>query len=240
MFIVCVNNALALIYYITNYATKWDVSQYRRIMSAAFVKSAYDESQIPSNTTSPDTNIGLPDKFAVRAFNRLAYDREISGPLVASSLLGLPKHYIMPCDVRSINIGLLRNCFSEIALGHYNHARDGDNFVVLRQQTDTPLSLLDHYFARGTCLQNFCLYDYVWVIIVIPHKRKQVNDFNFADNHRNGTSFMQRHITKGKPAIVKLLGCLYDNMDSNNDVSIDDSNSRNDDSAIVLLALFVP
>ncbi len=78
------------------------------------------------------------------------------------------------------------------------------------------------------------------MIIIILHKRKQVNDFNFADDHRNGTSFVQRHITKSKLAIIKLLVRLYDNMDSNDDVSIDDNNSRNEDIAIVLLALFVP
>ncbi len=130
-FIASANNTLALIYYITNYTTKGDISQYQRIMGAAFVKNTYDESQSPSNTTTLDTNIGLPEKFALRAFNRLAYDREISGPLVASLLLGLLEYYTMPCDVRSINIGLLRSRFSEIALGRYNHARDGDNFVVL-------------------------------------------------------------------------------------------------------------
>ncbi len=103
-FIASANNALALIYYNTNYGTKRDASQYQKIMGAAFVKNAYDESQTPSNTTSTDTNVGLPDKFALRAFNKLAYDREISGPLVASPLVGLPKHYTIPCDVRSINI----------------------------------------------------------------------------------------------------------------------------------------
>ncbi len=78
------------------------------------------------------------------------------------------------------------------------------------------------------------------MIIVIPHKRKQVNDFYFTNDHKNGTSFVQRHITKSKPAIVKLLGRLYDNMDSNDDVSINNSNSRNDDIGMVLLALFIP
>ncbi len=100
-------------------------------MDAVFVKSAYNESQLPSNTTSPDTNVNLPDKFALRAFNRLAYDREISGPLITCLLLGLLEHYTMLCDVRSINIRLIRNRFLEIALGCYNYARDGDDFVVL-------------------------------------------------------------------------------------------------------------
>ncbi len=78
------------------------------------------------------------------------------------------------------------------------------------------------------------------MIIVIPRKRKQVNDFDFADDHRNGAFFVQHYITKGQLAIVKLFGRLYDNIDNDDDVSIDDSNSRNDNIAIVLLALFVP
>ncbi len=129
--IVSASNTLALIYYITNYATKRDASQYKRIMGTTFMKSAYDELQPPSNTTNPDINIGLSDKFALRAFNRLAYDQEINKPLVTNLLLGLPEHYTMPYDIRSINIGLLHSRYSEIALGCYNHARDRDNFVVL-------------------------------------------------------------------------------------------------------------
>ncbi len=131
IFISSANNAFTLIYYITNYAIKRDDSQYQTIMNAVFVKSAYDKSQPPSNTTSPDINVGIPNKFALRAFNRLAYDQEISGPLIASLLLRLPEYYTMPCDVKSINIGLLRSRFSEIALGCYNYNRDGDNFVML-------------------------------------------------------------------------------------------------------------
>ena len=43
-------------------------------MGAAFVKSAYDQSQTTNDTTTTDTIVGVPDKFALRAFNRLAYD----------------------------------------------------------------------------------------------------------------------------------------------------------------------
>lgn len=73
MFIASTNNALALIYYIINYAKKWNASQYQRIMGAAFVKSAYNKSQLPSDTTSPDNNVGLSNKFALKVFNKLAY-----------------------------------------------------------------------------------------------------------------------------------------------------------------------
>lgn len=51
---------------------------------------------------------------------------------------------------------------------------------------------------------------------------------------------MQHHITKNKPSLVKLLGHLYDNINNDDDVSINDSNSKNDNIALVLLGLFVP
>lgn len=73
-------------------------------------------------------------------------------------------------------------------------------------------------------------------MIIQFYIKKQVNDINFVDYHKNGMSFVQRDITKVKSAIVKLFGHLYDNMDSNYDVSIDNSNSQNDNIAIVFLA----
>lgn len=50
---------------------------------------------------------------------------------------------------------------------------------------------------------------------------------------------MQCYITKCKLVIIKLLTHLYDNMNSNNDVFIDNNNSQNNNIAIVLLALFI-
>lgn len=72
------------------------------------------------------------------------------------------------------------------------------------------------------------------MIVIIPRKRKQVNNFDFVDNHRNGMFFVQYYITKNKPAIVKLLSYFYDNMDSNDNISIDNNNSQNNNIAMVL------
>ena len=107
------NNALALIYYITNYATKSDCSQYQWIMEAAFVKKAYDDMQ----SLSAEVIIYVaPGKFVLRAFNRLSYDREISGFLVASYLLGLPDHYILSNNVKFINLAIFQKHFLKFAL----------------------------------------------------------------------------------------------------------------------------
>lgn len=51
---------------------------------------------------------------------------------------------------------------------------------------------------------------------------------------------MQLHITKHKLFLVKLLSCLYNNIDSHYNLFIDNSNIKNDNIVLVLPSLFVP
>ena len=108
--------ALAIIHYITNYATKGDCSQYQRIMSAAIVRKAYEDAQSKATATGSSLPVRHADldKFALRTFNRLAYEREVSGPLAASCLLDLPDHYSHDISLRRINLNLLRSRFVSI------------------------------------------------------------------------------------------------------------------------------
>lgn len=107
----------------------------------------------------------------MRTFNKIAYNQKINRFLIINFLLGLPKHYTILCDIKLINIKLLCSCFYEFALNEYNQTRDKNNVVILQQQIDTLSSFLDHYSTKKTCLQNFCLYDYVWVINIILYKK---------------------------------------------------------------------
>ena len=75
---------------------------------------------------------------------------------------------------------------------------------------------------------------------MISHKKRQPNNIKFVDHHQNAKSYVQRHIIKNKSSLVKLLGRFYDNMDNVDDLSIDNSNSKNDNIALILLGLFVP
>lgn len=120
IFIASANNAFAVIYYITNYTTKKDASQYQRIIDAAFMKNTYNQLQITNNTITIDIIMGIPDKFTLRAFNKLVYNWEIIGFFIANSLLGLSKHYTIPCNIKSINVGLVDSCFHEYVLDGYN------------------------------------------------------------------------------------------------------------------------
>ena len=51
---------------------------------------------------------------------------------------------------------------------------------------------------------------------------------------------MKYNIIKSKPFLVKLRGHFYNNMDNNDDLSLHNSHSKNDDITLVLLGLFVP
>lgn len=94
-------------------------------MRATFVKKAYDDMQ-------PSANIIIHvtfDKSAFRAFNRRAYNQEISGLLVACYLVGLLDYYTLSDNVKFINLAILRKYFSRFALHIYKSRSNVDNFV---------------------------------------------------------------------------------------------------------------
>ncbi len=80
------------------------------------MKKAYDDMQLSANIT---TNMLVPDKFALKNFNRLMYNREINGPLVTSYLLGLLDHYTLSDNLKFINLALFWKRFLEFALHIY-------------------------------------------------------------------------------------------------------------------------
>jgi hypothetical protein len=92
-----VSKSLSLIYYITNYATKDDISPLQIITKAALLRQAIESANNNPSPTRADLRLrqkGL-DNFALRCFNSLSQDREVSGVQVASTLLGLPSYYTL-------------------------------------------------------------------------------------------------------------------------------------------------
>ncbi len=238
-FVVSSNNALALIHYITNYTTRDNCSQYQRIMGAALVKKAYDNMQPSANVSSHVA----PDKFALRAFNRLAYNQKIGGPLVASYLLRLPDHYTLSDNVKSINLAILRKRFPEFALHIYKPRSNVDDFVRLQRQISAPPIIFDHYCCRGVRLQKFCLFVYMRIVSIYPQKLANSSDIEFEPSHPKYQTHIQRHFTKlGSPAEVKLLGPLFDSDDLDDIILADDPGTAegHNDIAVILLVLFIP
>ncbi|KAH7021701.1 hypothetical protein B0J12DRAFT_545000, partial [Macrophomina phaseolina] len=90
-----VSKSLSLIYYITNYATKDDVPPWQMVAKAALLKQSIEKAKVAEPPTATDLRLREKgtDNFALRCFNTLSHDREISGVQVASTLLQLPTYY---------------------------------------------------------------------------------------------------------------------------------------------------
>ncbi|OJJ51893.1 hypothetical protein ASPSYDRAFT_37735 [Aspergillus sydowii CBS 593.65] len=105
-----VSKSLSLIYYITNYATKDDISPLQIVTKAALLRQAIESANNTPSPTRADLRLrqkGL-DNFALRCFNSLSHDREVSGVHVASTLLGLPSYYTLHHNFIRINLWSLR------------------------------------------------------------------------------------------------------------------------------------
>ena len=64
---------LSLIYYLTNYATKDDISPQQVLVKAALLKRTLDNAKAASDPTADDLRISMKDmdQFALRCFNTL-------------------------------------------------------------------------------------------------------------------------------------------------------------------------
>ena len=213
-------------------------------MGAAFVRKAYEDAtdqRIEDGSTGVVRRVRI-DKFALRAFNRLAYDREISGPLAANTLLDLPKYFTQKKIIRKINLWALRKRFSKIIFGGSADKDVAEDFILFGRSRQLPNSKFDDYNWRGAELAAYSFYDYLKTITVIPSKDIKSGDISFAANHPNQTFHVQRLSKKTCNILVALIGPLSTNESAEDVVCGDhtDTDARQNDVGMILLALFVP
>ena len=253
--------ALALVEYITNYATKGDCSQYQRVMGAAFVQKSWEKkakAMMRGNQAPPGSN--LDHKFCLKAYNQLAYDKKISGPFVASTLLGLPKFYTLDWQVQKLSLYALRYRLSKML--HSSSKDETDNSKVRESPGDIdeedqngvdPLvpfqittrhssSMLDSYCWRGAQLEQLSLYEYFRLATIIETKNRQAKDIDFDPAHLDYTKKSQRLATSiSTVKLMALTGALSTNESAENAVSKGHSSTdaRENNLAQILLGLFV-
>lgn len=133
---------LALVHYITNYIIKRDCSQYQRNMVATIVKKAFDNQD--KLGMRPPFYTSTPDKFLLKAFNRLLYNREVSKPLVAEFLLDLPDHYIPNTFIKLINISVLKTKFLLLIFGQ--NFNTTDSVACVNNSKMRPYSIFEYYY----------------------------------------------------------------------------------------------
>ena len=96
-FIPTVTKALSAMYYMINYATKYDVSQYQLIITIALMKHAQKEAEKATDPSERELRLRHQDmeKFALQVFNCLSGDCEISDSQAVSCFFNLSDYYML-------------------------------------------------------------------------------------------------------------------------------------------------
>jgi helitron helicase-like protein/PIF1-like helicase len=184
-FVPTLTMAFSAVYYMTNYATKHDVSQYQLILSAAILKRALEDAKAaadPSETQLRIRRLDM-DKFALQSFNRLSNDREISGPQAASSLLGLPDSYTLPTTIRRLNLRHLRHRLDHVLAAEAGTFLGEDEQARVNIAKKAPTTFFEHYRWRGPSFSTLCLYEYVKLVVVKTMASATSADIPFLPEH---------------------------------------------------------
>ena len=243
-FLATRTKALALLYYITNYATKDEASTYEMVVTAAALKDALERAEKAVNPTDEEQRIlNRASKFALRVFNRMASDREVSGVQVASMILQLPAYYTPPVDMHRVNLYYLRRRFETIICGTDDKTVVGEEEVPITSKKTCYVSIFDDYKWRGERLSRLSLYEYVKMIKKRPLNDKTSSDIPFDTNHPEHKKKMQTicspHTT---PKLVALVGhiSLQQPLEDKVPNGHVETAAMSNDLAVVLLGLFVP
>jgi hypothetical protein len=171
------SKCLALVYYLTNYATKDDVSPHQMILKAALLKESAEKARITATHESePRYREANPAKFLLRSFNALAADREVSGVQIASSLLQLPSHYTHDDNFVTVNLWWLRKYVGRAITSPSSLSESlsepvsgvEEEHCLVDPHRSAPVSRFDDYRWRGEDLASLSFYEYCMLVLRHP------------------------------------------------------------------------
>ena len=245
-----VSKSLSLIYYITNYATKDDISPEQMLAKAALLKQSIEKARVAEHPTAAETRLrekGM-DQFALRCFNTLANHRKISGVQVANTLLQYPDSYTVGSRFFSINLWWLRRYVRGIL---YPENPDNDNTSVpvddepCRYEAGeaAPISAFDNYKWRGSILASLSLYEYCMMVQTRNNRSARADDIDFDSSHPRCDTFIQ-HLAHNPSDLVTVTfnGQLTEYQTEEDSVAggHPKTDAIMNDIAEILLGLFVP
>ncbi|KAI8676065.1 ATP-dependent DNA helicase [Fusarium keratoplasticum] len=254
---------MALVYYLTNYATKVEDPMWKRVAAAAEVLGSLDGGEprqdcvAAAAATATATARDVSDRdgigqnktrqFLMKVANRVFTERPLSQVEVAAHLLGYETEFSNSAVWTFLNVSVLY--WHIFRRWHHLRCASGAEALdqptddsVLVEQTGRRISFFEAYHHRGEALRDLCLYDYVSLVKL---KRKSSGRRGGAATwgevpFQGGTPFADTWVQvlrrPGEHAVVCLDGYL--SMDFSQD---DDDDGRGHERAAVQhLALFVP
>lgn len=244
------SKSLSLLYYITNYATKDDVSPGRIVAKAALLKQAIDRANSASAPRQVDMRLrerGM-DKFALRCFNSLSQDREVSGVQVASTILQLPSYYTLNYNFARINLWWLRRYVRSIIHPEQLQSQTpsdsiGEEPCNYDRCTTTAANIFDNYKFRGDLLSSLCIFEYCMVVRTKRRQDATAEDIPFHETHpRHRTQVQRLARSTSQLSTATLQGELTEHQSSEDAVLGGHplTAAIQNDLAEILLGLFIP
>ncbi len=245
-----VTKSLCLIYYLTNYAAKDDVSPYQMLIKAALLKQSIEKAKMTLTPNATDLRIREKgtDQFALRCFNSLASDREISGVQIANSLLQLPTYYTRNYNFAQVNLWWLRR-YVRTAIESIESLTGISPDSVAEEQCTfqpgnaTPISRFDNYKWRGLELADFTFFEYCMLVRVKRIDDATTFDISFDPKHPRSRTHIQglAHM-ESQIMTVHFNGELSQYQTEENSIKGGHpiTNAIKNDLAEVLLGFFVP
>ncbi|KAH6959940.1 hypothetical protein BKA56DRAFT_561657, partial [Ilyonectria sp. MPI-CAGE-AT-0026] len=238
---------LAMVFYITNYATKLDTPMWKRIALAAEVLRQLSESaerrhQV-SDPAERDTRPALLNEcrqFLMRAANRIFSERQLSAVEVCYHLLGYQTDFTNVPHWSFLNLTALywtvfrRWMHLRREAGVETDLEEPPETVQLREGGRT-LLYLDAYACRGQVLRSLCLYDYMSMINLVCHSDQDEDETHIS---LEGSSpechgWLQELRRPNEYAVPIFQGYISDDHEDDHPVYF----KRN---SVLHLALFVP
>lgn len=184
---------LAMVFYITNYATKLDTPMWKRLVFAADVLRQLRES---ASLRHPGPNLGEQDaqrpavltesrQFLMRAANRIFSERQLSAVEVCYFLLGYRTDFTNVPYWSYINLTALywtifrRWIYLRLQASTQSDTEEPSETVQFRESGRT-LLYLDAYAYRGPVLRNLCLYDYMSMVILERRRGRDEDETHIA------------------------------------------------------------
>ncbi|EXU94845.1 helitron helicase-like domain protein [Metarhizium robertsii] len=245
-FIATQSKAKAIVYYVTNYATKVEDPLWKR---AAAVSEGFDRRQSKtgratsggmSHEEEPEGN--RTRKFMMRVANRVFTERPLSQVEVVANLLGYPTEFTGVQAWTFLNVSLLywhivkQWHHQQLSNGHGDVGVGNVDEAITVEEAGRRLSYVEAYGQRGNLLSPLCLYDYMTLVMVRRRSEKKAvwGEVPFKTGSSFASEWVQVLRRPGMHAVVCLDGFLSLDFDERMD---DSCVSR---AAVQHLALFVP
>jgi hypothetical protein len=236
-FIATQCKTMALVYYLTNYATKVEDPVWKRVAAAnEMLHALIGEHGQEGSAAEPASGAGGCDgrqnrtrRFLMKVANRVFTDRPLSQVEVAAHLLGYQTEFSGNTAWTFANVSVLYwhvfRRWQHLRLKSGEVVTDGEpvDDAVLVEQAGQRISYFEAYPHRGDILRPLCLYDYMSLVTL----KRRTNpgalaaawgEIPFPDAAPFADEWVQGLRRPGKHAVVCLDGYLSMDFSQDDDV----------------------